>query len=160
MKLYRLRTPDSSAAFSIHETKLLRVYLVVMVILAWASVLSGAYVVYPWYRAHPPAGVTDYTGYPQRLLLSRPATSGWHRLGMEWKEHVAWFAPIVMTMVAYVFLKYGSDLAKDRQVRNIVFAFGVAAFMAAAIAGLFGALINKHAPIEGGPMIRLMAEGK
>lgn len=28
-----------------------RIYLIVMAALGWAAVLSGAYVVYPWYRA-------------------------------------------------------------------------------------------------------------
>lgn len=38
--------------------------------------------------------------FPQRLLMSSPATIGWHSLGMEWKEHVAWFAPISITNLA------------------------------------------------------------
>ena len=125
VQLYRLCTPDKSSLMSIHERKLLRTYLVAMAVLAWGAVLSGAYIVYPWYRAHPPAGVTDYAGFPQRLLLSNPTTADWHNLGMEWKEHVAWFAPIAITMVAYVFIKYGSDLAGHRQVRNAAFAFAV-----------------------------------
>jgi hypothetical protein len=29
---------------------------------------------------------------------------------MDWKEHVAWVAPISITMVAVVFIKYGRDL--------------------------------------------------
>lgn len=29
-----------------------------MVILAWLTVFSGAYIIYPWYRAVPPAGVS------------------------------------------------------------------------------------------------------
>jgi hypothetical protein len=50
---------------------------------------------------------------------------------MEWKEHVAWFAPIAITMVAYVFIKYGSNLARQRGIRKAVLAFCVAAFIAA-----------------------------
>jgi hypothetical protein len=42
---------------------------------------------------------------------------------MEWKEYVAWFAPISITMVAYVFIKYESDLPRHRPVRDAVFAF-------------------------------------
>ena len=51
-----------------------RIYLIAMVVLGWAAVLSGAYVVYPWYRAAVPAGVTNLAEYPQRLLLSNPNT--------------------------------------------------------------------------------------
>lgn len=156
IELYRLCTPDRPAPLSVRERKFLSWYLIVMVVLAWSAVLSGAYLVYPWYRAHPPAGIADLTGYPQKLLLSNPATSGWHNLGMEWKEHVAWFAPIAITMVAYVFMKYGSDLARHQQVRRAVLVFCAAAFVAAGIAGGFGALINKHAPVQGGPEIILM----
>jgi uncharacterized membrane protein len=131
-----------------------------MTLLAWATVLSGAYGVYPWYRARPPGGTKDLSDYAQRTLLSSPTTKGWHSLGMEWKEHVAWFAPIAITMVAYVFIKYGSNLSKYRQVRNAALTFTVVAFVAAAIAGTFGALINKKAPVQGGAIIKLMEETK
>jgi hypothetical protein len=160
IQLYRICTPERSSSMTASEKKILRTYLVTMVVLAWASVLSGAYFVYPWYRAHPPEGLAVLTGYPQRLLLSNPNTAGWHSLGMEWKEHVAWFAPIAMTMIAYVFIKYGSDLVWHREVRYAAFAFALVAFMTAGIAGFFGALINKHAPVQGGAIIQLMGGAK
>ena len=156
IQLYRIFTPDGSSPLSAWEQRLLRFYLVGMAALAWGTVLSGAYVVYPWYRAHPPAGITDLAAYPQRSLLASPATAGWHNLGMEWKEHVAWFAPIALTMVAYVFIKYGSSLSKHRQVRQAAFVFAVVAFIATSIAASFGALINKNAPLRGGTVIKLM----
>jgi hypothetical protein len=154
--LYRICTPHASSPLSACERNFMRIYLIVMAVLAWGTVLSGAYVVYPWYRARPPAGVTDFAGYPRMSLLAGPTTSGWHNLGMEWKEHVAWFAPIAITMVAYVFIKYGSDLRRHRQVRKAAFVFTVAALIASGIAGIFGALINKNAPVQGGAIIKLM----
>jgi hypothetical protein len=160
LQLYRMFCPERSSTLTVWEQKLMRIYLVAMALLAWGTVLSGAYIVYPWYRAHPPAGVTDLSGYPQISLLSSPTTAGWHNLGMEWKEHVAWFAPIALTMVAYVFIKYGSSLARHRQVRNAAFALALAAFIATAIAATFGALINKNAPVRGGAMIKFMEETK
>ena len=156
-ELFRMSAPGSPAAPpSPTEHRLLMFYLSVMVILAWATVLSGAYLVYPWYRATPPAGLTDLTGYPQRLLLSSPDTSGWHSLGMEWKEHVAWLAPISMTMVAYVFGKYGASLFKFPRIRHAVLAFAIVAFVATGVAGVFGAFLNKYAPVRGGTAIHLM----
>ncbi|WP_296448169.1 hypothetical protein [Rhodoferax sp. UBA5149] len=134
----------------------LRVYLVVMVLLAWLTVFSGAYIVYPWYRAIPPAGMTDLTGFPQKLLISSPTTSEWHAFGMEWKEHVAWIAPIAMTMVAYVYWKYGRGVNKHRELRKAALIFALAAFVATAVAGGFGAFLNKYAPIRGGATIHLM----
>ena len=133
-----------------------RLYLITMASLSWLTVLTGTYLIYPWYRAVPPAGTRDLSGYPQRLLLSHPTTAGWHNLGMEWKEHVAWFTPIAMTMVAYVFITYGPKLALHRPLRRAVLGFTAAAFLATAVAGVFGALLNKEAPVKGGPEIVLM----
>lgn len=133
-----------------------RIYLVVAAGLGWAAVLTGAYLVYPWYRAALPAGVADLAGYPQRLLLSKATSSEWHTLGMEWKEHVAWFAPIAMTMVAYVLAKYRGNIQHHPRVRRAVMAFAVTALLAAAIAGGFGAMIDKAAPVEGGGTVTIM----
>jgi hypothetical protein len=138
------------------HTTMFRFYLISMAALAWLATLSGAYVVYPWYRAVPPAGTTDLSAYPQRLLLSSPMTAGWHDLGMEWKEHIAWLTPIAMTMVAYVFIKYGPQIALHRHLRNAVLGFTAVAFFATAVAGGFGAFLNKYAPVRGGPEIILL----
>jgi hypothetical protein len=118
-----------------------------MAVVAWLTVLSGTYVVYPWYRAPVPDGVTDLTDYPRNLLLSDPAISGWHTFGMEWKEHVAWFAPILATVVFFIVLKYGAQLAHEDRIRKMALVIFIIAFAAAAIAGLFGALITKAAPV-------------
>ncbi len=155
-ELYRISAPGAPNQPSVREQGLLQFYLITMVILAWVTVLLGAYVIYPWYRAVPPAGVTDLADYPQRLLMASPRTSGWHSLGMEWKEHVSWLAPIAMTMVAYVFAKYGPELTRLREMRSAVLAFAVVAFMATGVAGAFGAFLNKYAPIHGGETIQLM----
>jgi hypothetical protein len=127
-----------------------RCYLIATVLLGWAAVLTGAYIVYPWYRAIPPAGLASLAQYPQALLKSSPTTVRWHSLGMEWKEHVAWFAPIAMTMVAYVSIKYGSSMRRHPQLRNALLIVVVVAFFAASVAGYFGAEIDDHAPVHGG----------
>lgn len=127
-----------------------RYYLIATVLVGWAAVLTGAYIVYPWYRAIPPAGVASLAQYPQALLKSSPTTARWHSLGMEWKEHIAWFAPIAMTMVAYTSIKYGSSIRKHPQLRNALLVFALIAFFAAGVAGYFGAEIDDHAPVHGG----------
>lgn len=141
------------------DSKMFRFYLVSMAVLAWLTVIFGSYIVYPWYRAIPPAGATDLSGYPQGLLLSSSLTAGWHNFGMEWKEHVAWFVPIATTAVAYVFVKYGPRLALFRDLRRGVLGLVVVAFAAAGVAGTFGALLNKYAPVRGGADIVLL-QGK
>src|SRR5271170_5642730 len=126
LELFRFTTSSGRPEFTAGRELFLKYYLITMVVLAWASVLIGAYVIYPWYRAAPPPGTVDLSMFPQRLLMSNPATSGWHSLGMEWKEHVAWFAPISITMVAFVFIKYGRDLKNHRHLRAAVLCFAVA----------------------------------
>src|SRR5579885_2523893 len=107
-EFYHLSNGGASFQQSQRDRTMLNLYLIAMVVIAWLTVFSGEYIVYPWYRAVPPAGTTDLSEYPRRLLLSSPRTSEWHNVGMEWKEHVAWLAPIAMTMVADVTMKYGA----------------------------------------------------
>lgn len=153
--LYQLTASSNLSKSTPGQERFMRIYLITMAVLAWAAVLSGAYAIYPWYRAVPPPGTVDLSMFPQRLLMSSPATIGWHSLGMEWKEHVAWFAPIAITMVAFVFIKYGHDLRNHRQLRSAVLVFGLASLVAAGIAGFFGAEIDDHAPVRGGSTIQL-----
>jgi hypothetical protein len=156
VELYHVSAPGVRPNASSRQHTLFRLYLSVMVVLAWLTVFSGAYLIYPWYRATPPAGLADLSGFPRALLLSSPRTSEWHNLGMEWKEHVSWLAPIAMTMVAYVTMKYGRTLVRPRGMRTAVLAFVVAAFVATGVAGAFGAFLNKYAPVRGGSTIVLM----
>jgi len=154
VELYRFTSHTSVESASGNE-RFLKSYLVGMAVLAWLAVLTGAFLVYPWYRAAIPPGTTSLSLFPQRLLMSNPSTIGWHSLGMEWKEHVAWFAPISITMVAFVFIRYGSDLKNHRQLRAAVLCFAIVSFVAAGIAGFFGAMIDKYAPVQGGSIIQL-----
>jgi hypothetical protein len=119
----------------------------VMAVVAWLTVITGTWIVYPWYRAKVPAGA-DLTMYPRNFLLSKPTTAGWHHFGMEWKEHVAWLAPILATAVACMVTRYGAKLAKDDEARKAIIILFSIAFFTAAVAGLFGAFINKAAPIH------------
>jgi hypothetical protein len=79
---------------------------------------------------------------------------------MEWKEHVAWIAPMAMTMVAFVMLRHPAAWNAYRQVRTAVLGFAAAAFLAAMLAGGWGALIDKAAPVRGGNTIQLMRNAK
>lgn len=137
------------------QERFFKIYLVLMAVLAWIAVLTGAFIVYPWYRAAVPPGTTDLSPFPQKFLMAHPDTMGWHSLGMEWKEHVAWLAPISITMVAFVFIKYGRDLKHHGQLRAAVLIFALASFVSARIAGFFGAMIDKYAPVQNGQTIQL-----
>ena len=118
----------------------------VMAIVAWLTVVTGTFIVYPWYRAAPPDGA-DLTDYPRSFLKADPNLSGWHAFGMEWKEHIAWFAPILATAVAYLVLRYAPELINNAKLRKVIMVIFFFAFATAAIAGLFGAFITKAAPV-------------
>lgn len=120
----------------------------VMAVVAWATVISGTYFIYPWYRATPPEGTSDLANFPRYLLLAKPETAGWHNFGMEWKEHIGWLAPIMATAVAYVVAYYGPQLAKEQKMRRTLLWLFIVAFAAAGVAGLFGAFLNKVAPVR------------
>lgn len=150
---------DENAAWSPRRRSIAGAYLTAMALLAWTAVLLGAYVVYPWYRAAPPPGLHDFSGYPKHLLTASAGTSGWHDIGMEWKEHFAWFAPIALTTVAYVFIRYGLRLGRVRGLRNALLGLVALAFVASGVAGFFGAMLNKFAPVRGGPEIVLIKGG-
>jgi hypothetical protein len=145
--LWSLREKYLTAEGLAERSPRLLIGTVGMAIVAWFAVIVGTWVVYPWYRAVPPEGTTDFTTFPKSLLLASPTTADWHNFAMEWKEHVAWFAPFLATAVAFAVAYYGMQLARRGDIRRAVLVFFVLAFVAAGIAGLFGALITKAAPV-------------
>jgi hypothetical protein len=160
VELFRFTAKSETFEISSGHERFMKTYLFTMVALAWAAVLSGTYIIYPWYRAVPPPLTAELSMFPQRLLISSPSTSGWHSLGMEWKEHIAWFVPISITMVAFVFIRYGRELRNHRQLRTAVLCFALVSFFSAGVAGFFGAMINKYAPVQGGQTIQLSHGGE
>jgi hypothetical protein len=159
VEVWRRYSPRAAVPVTARDETFLHVYLIAMAALAWLTVLTGAYVIYPWYRAATPAGTTQLAGYPQRLLMSSPSTIAWHSIGMEWKEHVAWLAPIAVTMAAGVAVRYGRELRNQGLLRRAVMCFLLVSLLAAGIAGFFGAMLNKNAPVTGGTVFHL-AEGQ
>ena len=115
--------------------------------LSWLAVIVGTYIVYPWYRAAPPAGTTDLSSFPRSRLLANSALSGWHSFGMEWKEHLGWLVPIIATVALYLIYRYGERLAEEKKMRWTVFVIVCIAFVLAGIVGVLGALITKEAAV-------------
>ena len=138
--LYSLR-PEWLTVQGLNERMVrLKGGLWIMALVAWATVISGTFIVYPWYRERDP-------GSPRSMLLADPATAQWHTFGMEWKEHVGWLAPFAATVVAFAVTYYGPELARRAGERRALMFFFLVAFATAAIAGLFGAFITKAAPL-------------
>ena len=108
--------------------------------LAWLAVITGTWVIYPWYAQD---------GGAQATLLRSSDTSGWDSFGMEWKAHLAWAAPILVTAAAAVVGYFRDELARSerRDVRRALIALLAVAFFATAAAGVLGALITKQAGV-------------
>lgn len=137
----RSLTPESAAQPTIQgRIKRLLIGMWVTAAMTWGAAITGTYMVYPWYRESGAAS-------PRTLLLGNPATAEWQTFGMQWKEHVAWFAPILATAAAFLVTVYGPRLAEKDQIRRAALALLTIAFAAAAVAGILGAFLNKLAPI-------------
>jgi len=145
--LYNLKAELLTTAGARRHVRWLKLATLVMAGLTWLAVLSGTYISYPWYRAAPPEGVVDLASYPRSYLMADPDLAFWHTFGMEWKEHIAWFAPMLATAVAFVVWRYGGHLARDSRLCWALIVLFVLAFAAAGIAGLLGALVTKAAPV-------------
>jgi hypothetical protein len=154
--IYRRYPTNEEGPIAPHSELPLGIYLAAMAALAWLTVLSGTYIVYPWYRATAPAEDANLAAFPRSLLLSNPATRQWHSIGMEWKEHVAWLVPIAITTAAVVVIRYARDLKYHPQLRIALQGFIVLSLFAAGVAGFFGAMLDKNAPVEGGQTIQLV----
>lgn len=140
-EFYSLR-PDLITAVGLRtRMRRLRVGVVGMAVAAWGTVLTGTYVVYPWYREKSPTSAKS-------LLLADPATKDWHEFGMEWKEHIAWISPMLATVVAFIVVYYGVNLVRHERVRRTTMTLFVLAFAFAAVAGAMGAFITKAAPVR------------
>jgi hypothetical protein len=138
--LYSLR-PELLTADGVKERLFrLKVGVVTMAVAAWGTVLTGTWIVYPWYREDIPTS-------PRSTLLADPNLADWHHFGMEWKEHIAWISPILATVVAFIVVYYGTSLIRHDRVRKTALTLFILAFLMAAVAGLFGALITKAAPL-------------
>jgi hypothetical protein len=139
--LYSLRPGLVTEAGIVERMRRLKVGVTTMAIAAWGTVLTGTWVVYPWYRDKAATS-------PRSKLLANAATADWHNFGMEWKEHVAWLSPMLATAVAFIVIYYGRNLIHHQRVRRTAITLFVMAFAFAAVAGAFGAFITKTAPVQ------------
>ena len=120
-----------------------------MAVLAWATVLLGTYLIYPWYRAQPPPGVTALCSGVSALVFAIPGGNG--RLAPIWHGVEG-----ACGLVRADYCHRGrlcrhppaSLLCKDARLRRMLLILFSISFFCAAIAGFFGALINKAATVR------------
>jgi hypothetical protein len=138
---YSLRPSLVTQEGLVERVRRLKIGTTAMAIIAWLTVITGTWIVYPWYRDPAPDS-------PRSQILANPNTAGWHDFAMEWKEHIAWISPMMATAVAFIVVYYGTDLIRNERLRRISLVLFVLAFAFAAVAGLLGALITKAAPVK------------
>ncbi|MGP4050419.1 hypothetical protein [Streptomyces sp. 2A115] len=140
-ELYSLKPALMTREGVVKRMRRVRIGVTAMAVTAWATVITGTWVVYPWYREKIPTSARSQ-------LLADPDTADWHEFGMEWKEHIAWLSPILATAVAFIVWYYGPGLIRHNRVRHTTIGLFVLAFLFAAIAGALGAFITKVAPVQ------------
>jgi hypothetical protein len=145
--LFAARPSDGSAGSPAASGALAGVTVFTAVML-WLTVLAGTYIIFPPYRATPPAGATDLSEFPRSLILASPDTAWLHAFAMESKEHVPWIASMLVTAVAFVAVRYRSRVLQDPQLRNMAVAMLAISFALVAFVSLMGVFVNKVAPLQ------------
>ena len=85
-------------------------------VMLWLTVIIGTYIIFPLYRATPPAGTTDLSQFPRALVLGNPSTVWLHAFAMEIKEHMPWIASMLTTAVAFIAVRYPGTVRRDPNV--------------------------------------------
>lgn len=146
--LYAAPTSEGSSAASRRYSQALAGLTGFTAVMLWLTVLIGTYVVFPPYRATPPAGVTDLSPFPRALIGANPQTAWLHTFAMESKEHAPWIAGMLTTAVAFVSLRYRSTLLRDGPLRNMAIALLAISFALVSFVSLMGIFVNKVAPLQ------------
>jgi|SRR5664279_198223 len=107
---------------------------------AWLMVITGSYISYVPYRAPTPTS-------PKSKLLAVHDLASLHTFAMEWKEHIAWAAPLLATAVGFIVTYYGAALATRNDLRRASMVFLFLCFVASVIGGVLGFLIYKAMPV-------------
>jgi hypothetical protein len=76
--LYAARTSDGPNVPAPNASRALAALTVLTAMMLWLTVLAGTYVVFPPYRATPPAGVIDLRQFPRSLIQANPDTAWLH----------------------------------------------------------------------------------
>lgn len=116
-----------------------------MAAVAWATVITGTWLVYPGYRAEP-ADDASLINHPRHALLADESTAVCHEFGMEWKEHVGWLVPFLATAVAYLAVRHRPLLERDRGKRRLAAGLFITSLAASVVAAGLGAVIDVVAP--------------
>ena len=143
-----LGTADAPVATMERQARYVTWLLLFIATALWLTVLVGTYVTFPPYRATPPEGLSDLSQFPRSLIQSNPQTVWLHSFAMEIKEHVPWIAAMLASAVAFVAVRYRSQILSDSQIRRGAQMLLALCFVLVAAMSLLGVFINKVAPLE------------
>ena len=115
-------------------------YVWIVAVSTWLMVITGTYISYVPYRAPGPAS-------PKSKVLAAADLAWLHNFAMEWKEHIAWAAPLLATAVVFIVTCYGAQLATRSDLRRASMVFLVLSFLSSVIGSVLGFLIYKAVPI-------------
>lgn len=146
--LRAMRTENASGAASQKQSGYLLWPIVFAAVALWMAVLVGTYVNFPPYRATPPQGLTDLSQYPRSLIQSKPGTVWLHSFAMEVKEHMPWIAAMLSTAVAFIGVRYRSQLLSNAQLNRIATTLLAICLALVCFITILGVFINKVAPLE------------
>jgi hypothetical protein len=117
-------------------------------VMLWLTVIIGTYIIFPPYRATPPAGMTDLSQFPRALVLATPSTAWLHRFAMEIKEHMPWIASMLTTAVAFIAVRYRRTALTNRSLRQMMLVLLAMSFGVVTFVSLLGVFVNKVAPLD------------
>jgi hypothetical protein len=117
-----------------------KTYVWIVAVSTWLMVITGTYISYVPYRAAGPAS-------PKSKVLAAADLAWLHNFAMEWKEHIAWAAPLLATAALFIVTCYGAGLAARNDLRKAAMVFLVLAFVSSVIGSVLGFLIYKAVPI-------------
>lgn len=116
--------------------------------MVWLTVIVGTYIVFPPYRATPPAGTIDLSQFPRAFVLANPQTAWLHAFAMEIKEHMPWIASMLTTAVAFIAVRYPVAALKNPWLRRMSLGLLAVSFSIVAFVSLLGVFVNKVAPLD------------
>lgn len=122
--------------------------VVFMTVMLWLTVIVGTYITFPPYRALPPEGLTDLSMYPKAMLQANTGTLWLHSFAMETKEHIPWIASILATSVAFISLRFRSQMISDDKLNKLATWILGICLLLVSYAALLGVLVNKVAPLD------------
>jgi magnesium-transporting ATPase (P-type) len=143
-----MRVPDRSDRTTDNQSRALTGLMVFIAIVLWVTVFVGTYIIFPPYRATPPAGLVVLSQYPRALLMANAETAWLHAFGMESKEHMPWIASMLATAVAFVSVRYRWTLLRDAHLRRMAMILLAVSLALVSFVGLMGVFIDKVAPLH------------